>query len=107
MYTVTEIGERGINLSGGQKSRISFAHAMYRHDSCDIFMFDMEIGNTLFTKRILGIIKDKTRIIVMNSHLHLLKQMDQIVIMQNGKIVAIWEHLNNYQMIMMKIIINY
>ena len=77
---------------------------MYRHDSCDIFMFDdplsavdMEVGNTLFTKGILGIIKDKTRIIVMNSHLHLLKEMDQIIIMQNGKIAAMgtFEQLSN------------
>ena len=38
--TVTEIGERGITLSGGQKARISLARALYRAGQSEIFMFD-------------------------------------------------------------------
>ena len=34
----TEIGERGINLSGGQKARINLARACYKN--VDIFLFD-------------------------------------------------------------------
>ncbi len=34
----TEIGEKGVNLSGGQKARISLARALYR-DS-DIYLLD-------------------------------------------------------------------
>ena len=34
----TEIGERGINLSGGQKARISFCRAVYR--DANIFLLD-------------------------------------------------------------------
>ena len=34
----TEIGERGINLSGGQKARVSFARALYR--DADIYILD-------------------------------------------------------------------
>lgn len=33
----TEIGEKGINLSGGQKTRISLARAVYQNcDMCDM-----------------------------------------------------------------------
>lgn len=32
----TEIGEKGINLSGGQKARVSFARAVYR--DADIYL---------------------------------------------------------------------
>ena len=34
----TEIGEKGINLSGGQKARISLARALYKR--ADIYLFD-------------------------------------------------------------------
>lgn len=36
----TEIGERGINISGGQKARLSLARCLYRHRSSDLFLFD-------------------------------------------------------------------
>ena len=35
---LTEIGERGINISGGQKARISLARAVY--SQADIYLFD-------------------------------------------------------------------
>jgi len=36
--TDTIIGERGINISGGQKARISLARALY--SEADIYLFD-------------------------------------------------------------------
>jgi ABC-type multidrug transport system fused ATPase/permease subunit len=35
---LTEIGEKGINLSGGQKSRVSLARALYANK--DIYLMD-------------------------------------------------------------------
>jgi len=35
---LTEIGEKGINLSGGQKARVALARAVY--SDADIFLLD-------------------------------------------------------------------
>ncbi|KAI8987272.1 multi drug resistance-associated protein MRP [Mycotypha africana] len=55
---LTEIGERGINLSGGQKARISLARAVYSR--ADIYLFDdplsavdAHVGKHIF-ERVLG-----------------------------------------------------
>lgn len=54
-YDDTEIGERGVNLSGGQKARISLARAVYQ--DCDIYLLDdplsavdAKVGKLLFEK---------------------------------------------------------
>lgn len=39
---MTEIGEKGINLSGGQKARVSLARAVYA--DCDIVLMDDPIS---------------------------------------------------------------
>lgn len=65
----TEIGEKGLNVSGGQKARISLARACY--SDADIFIFDSPLSavdaivqNEIFTKCFLGLLRDKTRILV-------------------------------------------
>ena len=40
---LTEIGEKGINLSGGQKARISLARAVYANK--DIYLLDEDQSN--------------------------------------------------------------
>lgn len=89
-------GERGVNLSGGQKSRVSLARALYRFDETDIYFFDdplsavdMEVGDRMFSDGVDGkMLRSKTRLIVMNSHLHLLARCHKVIVLDKGRIVA-------------------
>ncbi|KAG7381562.1 hypothetical protein PHYPSEUDO_005912 [Phytophthora pseudosyringae] len=65
----TEIGERGINLSGGQKARIALARACYSNAS--VYLLDSPLSavdaivqNEIFQKCMLGLLKNKTIILV-------------------------------------------
>jgi len=64
----TEIGERGITLSGGQKARINLARAVYAGK--DIILLDdvlsavdARVGKHIMNNCIMGLLKDKTRIL--------------------------------------------
>ncbi|KAF9125108.1 Canalicular multispecific organic anion transporter 2 [Mortierella sp. GBA39] len=88
----TEIGERGINLSGGQRQRISLARAAY--EDADVYLFDdplsavdAHVDQHLWQHLIgpNGLLKSKTRILVTHA-IHHLEQVDQIVVIKDGKI---------------------
>jgi len=60
----SEIGERGITLSGGQKARISLARAVY--SDADIYLLDdplsavdPDVASMIFNKCINGYLKNK------------------------------------------------
>ena len=89
---LTEIGERGINLSGGQKARVSIARAVYA--DCDIYLIDdclsaldAYVGKAIMDKVFCGYLKDRTRIMTTH-HIHVLEEMDQVILMESGKIAA-------------------
>ncbi|KAG2530824.1 hypothetical protein JM18_001572, partial [Phytophthora kernoviae] len=91
----TEIGERGINLSGGQRARISVARALYRARKLDFVVLDdplsaldVHVANTVFSDGLCGITKTKTRLLVLNSHYHLLQHADRVLVMSGGRIVG-------------------
>jgi ABC-type multidrug transport system fused ATPase/permease subunit len=86
-----EIGERGINLSGGQKARVSLARAVYSR--ADVVLLDdplaavdMHVGDTLFELCICGVLKSKTVLLVTNQ-VHRLSAVDRVLVVQNGSIV--------------------
>jgi ATP-binding cassette subfamily C (CFTR/MRP) protein 4 len=65
----TMIGERGINISGGQKARISFARAIYQ--DADIYLLDdplsavdPPVAQKIFNEGIRGALEGKIRILV-------------------------------------------
>ena len=70
----TEIGERGVNLSGGQKARISLARAMYSDSGIyllddPVAAVDAQVGELIFNKAIKTLLKDKT-VLLNTHHLH-------------------------------------
>ena len=94
---LTEIGEKGINLSGGQKVRISLARTIYNEP--DIYLFDdpisaldANVGKKIMKNCIVKYLKGKTRIVVTHA-LSYLKYMDRIIYMKAGRI----EWSGNYQ----------
>uniref|UniRef100_A0AC35TJK4 Multidrug resistance-associated protein 1 n=1 Tax=Rhabditophanes sp. KR3021 TaxID=114890 RepID=A0AC35TJK4_9BILA len=92
---LTEIGEKGINLSGGQKSRIGLAVACYSNHSICILddplsAVDSHVGKHIFDHVIgpTGILRNKTRILVTNNTA-LLDKVDLIIMMEDSKIKRI------------------
>lgn len=87
---LTEIGEKGVNLSGGQKARVSLARAIY--SSSEIYLFDdiiaaldSQVGQKIMTSTIVNHLKGKTRILATHS-LQYLNLMDRIIYMNSGEI---------------------
>ncbi|KAL3108525.1 hypothetical protein niasHT_015447 [Heterodera trifolii] len=90
----TEIGEKGINLSGGQKARVSLARAVYQRNS-ELYLLDdplsavdSHVGKWIFEKVIGpgGLLDGKSRIFVTHG-LHFLHHVDLILLVQDGRIV--------------------
>ena len=66
---LTEIGEKGVNLSGGQKARVSLARAVYADTDIvlmddPISAVDANVKKQLFDKVFLGLLRNKTRVLV-------------------------------------------
>ncbi|KAL7754223.1 hypothetical protein RI367_000204 [Sorochytrium milnesiophthora] len=87
---LTEIGEKGINVSGGQKARINLARALYSDP--DIYLLDdvlaavdAHVGARLFNDCIKGHLQGKTRILVTHA-LSYVSQCDYVIVMDNGRI---------------------
>eukprot|EP00981_Chlorochromonas_danica_P010658 scaffold3296_cov159-Ochromonas_danica.AAC.25 len=109
----TEIGERGINLSGGQKARVSLARAFFSRYRSQIYLLDDPFsavdgntGNHIFQHGVLDLLQDKLRIIALNSHMHLLRRFDRIIVLDEGRIVldGSFEYLfTNHSELMAKI----
>ena len=89
---LTEIGDKGINLSGGQKARISLARAVYANADLllmddPISALDCNVRKRIFKQVFTKLCKENTIILVTHAvdFLHL---SDKIAIMKEGKIVA-------------------
>jgi len=91
----TVLGERGITLSGGQKQRISIARAII--DEPKILIFDdcLSAVDTETEEKILNslkrIMKGRTSIII-SHRLSSVKQADQILVLDEGKIAEQGKH---------------
>ncbi|KAG9266673.1 multidrug resistance-associated protein 7 isoform X1 [Astyanax mexicanus] len=87
----TEVGENGVTLSGGQKSRLALARAVYMDK--DIYLLDdplaavdADVAQHLMEKCILGILKNKTRILCTH-RIEFVEKADMVVLMDGGTVV--------------------
>ena len=85
---LTEIGQRGVILSGGQRARVSLARAIY--SDADIYLLDdplsavdAKVGKHLFDRCIKEFLDRRIRILVTHQ-LHFLKQTDYVIMLENG-----------------------
>lgn len=90
---MTQVGEKGISLSGGQKARLSLARAVYARANIYIFddilsAVDEHVGKHLIN-HVLGpdgLLSSRCRILCTNN-LHVLKFADQICLLEHGSIM--------------------
>jgi ATP-binding cassette, subfamily C (CFTR/MRP), member 1 len=89
----TEVGEKGISLSGGQKARLTLARSVYAR--ADVYLLDdplsavdQHVGRHLIDNVLgpQGLLKSKTRILATNA-ISVLSQADAISMIREGRIV--------------------
>jgi ATP-binding cassette subfamily C (CFTR/MRP) protein 1 len=89
----TEVGERGISLSGGQKARLTLARAVYARadvyllDDC-LSAVDQHVGRHLIENVFgpNGLLSGKTRVLATNS-IPVLMEADFICLIREGRII--------------------
>ena len=88
---LTLVSDKGANLSGGQKTRINIARAVYA-DS-DIYLFDdplsaldSHVGESIFTDLIKNYLKNKTVLVVTHA-LQYIPMMNKVLYIDEGKII--------------------
>ncbi|KAJ2541551.1 ABC transporter C member 13 [Coemansia sp. RSA 1853] len=91
----TEVGYGGVNLSGGQKTRLALARALYL--KADVYIFDdlLSAVDAHVERHIIenvlvagGIIGSKTRILVTHAE-HVIPLSDKVVTLTNGQVQVV------------------
>jgi ABC-type multidrug transport system fused ATPase/permease subunit len=86
----TEIGERGITLSGGQRARVAIARAVYA--DADVYILDdplsaldAHVGRAVFNECIRGVLRDKAVLLITHA-LAYCADADTVLVMDAGRI---------------------
>ncbi|KAJ3131539.1 hypothetical protein HDU90_008206 [Geranomyces variabilis] len=90
---MTEIGEKGVGLSGGQKARISLARAAYSEAAYVLLddplsAVDPPTAAHLFNSAILGLMKGKTIVLVTHAVHLCLPRADHVIVMKSGRVMS-------------------
>ncbi len=91
----TLVGERGVTLSGGQKQRISIARALISNPEILIFDDCLSAVDTETEEIILQNLNEATKgktTIIISHRASSVKNADQIIVLENGKIVEAGTH---------------
>jgi ATP-binding cassette, subfamily C (CFTR/MRP), member 4 len=94
----TLIGEKGTNLSGGQRARISLARAAYSEAQIIIFddplsAIDVRVGKKIFDNCINGLLKTSLRVLVTHQK-NLIKKADKILLVNDGAVTTFKSYAN-------------
>ena len=89
----TNVLEKGVSLSGGEKQRLAFARGILAAKSSDIVLMDEptssvdSLNETKIYESVFKVFKTKTIISAIHK-LNLLTKFDYIYLFENGKIIA-------------------
>jgi len=89
---MTIIGDKGVNLSGGQRARVGLARALYAETSIILFddplsAVDSHVGSHLFNAAICQYAPHATRVLVTHQTQFLSSEnISQIIVMDSGRI---------------------
>lgn len=93
---MTEVGEKGVTMSGGQKARVALARAVYQDR--DVYLLDdplsavdAHVGRWLFDECISGALAGKTRVLVTHQ-VQFLPRCDVVLVMHAGRV----QHYGTY-----------
>lgn len=91
----TVLGERGVTVSGGQKQRISIARALMKEASILILDDSVSAVDTKTERVIIDNLRENRRgrtTILIAHRVSTVEQMDKIIFVDDGKIVAVGAH---------------
>ncbi|PNT75777.1 hypothetical protein BRADI_1g37850v3, partial [Brachypodium distachyon] len=87
---LTEIGQRGLNMSGGQKQKIQLARAVY--SDADIYLLDdpfsaidAHTAAVLFYDCVMTTLSEKT-VVLVTHQVEFLTETDRILVMEGGQV---------------------
>ena len=90
MHACLHVGEKGVNLSGGQRHRVALARACYTQSDIALLddplsAVDAHVGAHIFQTCICGLLADRTRILATHQ-MQYLPAADWVVVMEAGRI---------------------